>query len=216
MTDTAEIADLVRSENARLVAVLDGLDATGWETPSLCPGWTVRDVVVHLLMAYRLSVPRFLVGMALNRFDFDRFAHRWATRDARTPVQARDDLAATATERFGVPGAPPEAPLSHLVIHTQDVVRPLGVSLAPDPRVAPFVLGQLTGPRFTMTPDEVRAGLTWTATDVDWATGEGPEVRGDLTALITVLGGRPTGLDELSGPGADAARRRLAVSAAAR
>jgi hypothetical protein len=36
------------------------------------------------------------------------------------------DLRATEQQRFAVPGAPAEAPLSHLVIHAQDVYRPLG------------------------------------------------------------------------------------------
>lgn len=30
------------------VALASGLTDDQWTTPSLCPGWTVRDVVVHL------------------------------------------------------------------------------------------------------------------------------------------------------------------------
>ena len=213
MEREAEIAALVAAENERLVALLEGLDDAAWRTPSLCPGWTVRDVVVHLLMAYRLSIPRFLLGMLTTRFDFDRFAHRWAADDTRSPGQALADLASTPSERFNVPGAPPEAPLSHLTIHTQDVVRPLGLALATDPRAAAIVLEQLTGPRFTYLSEATQAGLTWTATDSDWRHGDGPEVRGTGTALVTVLGGRAVALDELEGPGLPELRRRLASRA---
>ena len=209
MERRAEIATLVRSENERLAAVLDGLDDAAWRTPSLCPGWTVRDVVVHLLMPYRLSIPGFLLGMLRHRFDFDRLARHWAVDDTRSPEQARADLRSTADERFNVPGAPPEAPLSHLTIHTQDVVRPLGLTLPTEPRAAEIVLEQLTGPRFTYLSEDTRAGLTWTATDSGWQHGGGPEVRGTGTALLTVLGGRSVALDELDGPGLPELRRRL-------
>ena len=108
-----------------------------------------------------------------------------------------------------MPGAPPEAPLSHLTIHAQDVVRPLGLTHEVDPRAAAIVLEQLTGPRFTYLSEDTRAGLSWTATDGDWRHGEGPEVRGTGTALLTVLGGRTAALDELAGDGVPELRRRL-------
>lgn len=216
MTETVErdeVAALVGTENARLADALAGIDDAAWARPSLCDGWTVRDVVVHLLMAYRLSIPRFLLGMAFTGFDFDRFAHGWAADDTRSPDRALADLRATATERFGVPGAPPQAPVSHLVVHTQDVARPLGLTLDPAPRAAQLTLDQLTGDRFAQLPDEARAGLTWVATDVDWRSGEGPEVRGRAADLVSVLGGRPAALDDLGGPGADEARRRIGPGA---
>ncbi len=54
-------------ERDRLVDVLVDLDEAGWATPSLCLGWTVREVAVHLLMPYEPSVPRFLVAKAVAR-----------------------------------------------------------------------------------------------------------------------------------------------------
>jgi uncharacterized damage-inducible protein DinB len=56
-----EIEARVDVERQRLLAVLEGLDAAAWQAPSLCAGWSVRDLVVHLLMPYELSVPRFLL-----------------------------------------------------------------------------------------------------------------------------------------------------------
>jgi uncharacterized protein (TIGR03083 family) len=34
-------------EQEAFVSLIRGLTAEQWEIPSLCPGWTVRDVVVH-------------------------------------------------------------------------------------------------------------------------------------------------------------------------
>jgi hypothetical protein len=55
------------------------------------------------------------------------------------------------------------------------------------------------------------AGLRLVATDLDWAQGEGREIRGPGGELLLVLTGRRAGLDGLDGPGAAEAERRLRV-----
>jgi uncharacterized protein (TIGR03083 family) len=210
-----DIPALLAIETAALVATLEALgpDEDRWHTPSLCDGWTVRDVVVHLLMPYELSVPRFLVGLLRARFSFDALADRWARTDPRSPVQALAALADTPRRRFAVPGAPPEAPLSHLVIHAQDVVRPLGIALRPGPEAARVVLDQTRSPRFRQAlPAGLPEGVAYRATDADWAFGEGAEVTAPAAALITTFAGRAAALDELGGPGAPLVRAGLAPS----
>jgi uncharacterized protein (TIGR03083 family) len=212
--DRADVALRVDAERDRLLAVLDGLDDAQWATPSLCAGWSVRDLVVHLLMPYELSVPRFLLLMFRARFDFDRLADRWATTDRRPPAEVVAALRATAGRRFNVPGAPVEAPLSHLMIHAEDVYRPLGVPSPADPRNAAIVLGQLTGPggRGNFVPG-LREGLALSATDTDWRSGAGLPVSGPAAALMTTVCGRSAALDELSGDGVAVLRSRLAAAA---
>jgi uncharacterized protein (TIGR03083 family) len=139
----------VRSERDRLLHILDRLDAEQWATPSLCAGWSVRDLVVHLLMPYEVSMPRFLAMMLRARFSFDRAADRWATTDPRSTSEVLSGLRETEHRAFAVPGAPVEAPLSHLVIHAEDVYRPLGVPSPTDPHNARIALEQLTTPRGT-------------------------------------------------------------------
>src|SRR5919206_928997 len=181
MTTTRDDVDLrVRRERDRLLAVLEGLDADQWRTPSLCAGWTVRDLVVHLLMPYELSVPRFLALLVRSGLRFDRAADRWARRDPRSPAQVVAALRDTEHRRFEAgPGAPAEAPLSHLVIHAQDVYRPLGVPSPTDPDDARVVLDELTGPRGRRSlPAGLLDGTSFAATDTDWRLGTGPEVRG--------------------------------------
>lgn len=212
MTDPDDITALVHTENARLVNALEALDDAGWTAPSLCAGWQVRHVVTHLLMPYELSVPRFLVKMAAARFSFDTVADHWATREAstRTRPQTVAALRATAEQRFGVPGSPPEAPLSHLVIHAEDIYRPLGLPHGPSAVAASVVLDQQTGPRFRKSiPAGLLDGLAYRATDTDWSFGTGLTVTGPAAALITTLAGRPAALDELSGDGAAQVRDRL-------
>ena len=62
---------LSRSERAALCN--SALEA-GETAPTLCGGWSVKDLVVHLLMPYELSVPRFLGRLAAAGFRFDTMA----------------------------------------------------------------------------------------------------------------------------------------------
>lgn len=211
MTDLRhDVDERVRTERTRLLSVLEPLDEHGWATPSLCTGWTVRDLVVHLLMPYELSVPRFLLLMLRARFHFDRAADRWATTDARSPAEVLAGLRDTQRRTFSAPGGPVEAPLSHLVIHAQDVYRPLGVPSPTDPESARIVLDQLTSPRARgLVPPSLLEGLTFSATDTDWRHGEGSLVSGPATALLSALAGRSAALADLTGAGVPAVRARL-------
>ena len=205
-----EVQRLVDAERTSLIAVLAGLDEEQWGTPSLCAGWTVRDAVVHVLMPYELSLPRFVGRIAASGFRFDAMADRWARRDTRAPRALLNALETTAAGRFRVPGAPVEAPLSHLVIHLEDILRPLAVTRPPNPRAAEIVLDQMTGPRFAraLSPGLLDR-LSLVASDADWAFGTGTRVDGTASALITTLAGRTAALHELSGPGATLLRSRV-------
>ena len=121
----SDVDELVRAETDQLAEVLDGLSDEQWEAASLCDGWRTRELVAHLLMPYELSVPSFLAKMVAARFSFDTVADRVATRDGRSNQDLVVALRATPDRKFNVPGAPKEAPLSHVVIHSEDVYRPL-------------------------------------------------------------------------------------------
>jgi hypothetical protein len=51
--------------------------------------------------------------------------------------------------------------------------------------------------------------LAFSATDTDWRHGEGPEVSGPATALLTTIAGRTAALPELAGDGVAEMRARL-------
>lgn len=205
-----EIQSLVDVERLQLATVLDQLDETQWESPSLCTGWTVRHVVSHLLMPYELSVPTFLARMVIRRFNFDKVADHWATRDRRTNRELVEALRRTADRKFNVPGAPAEAPLSHLVIHSEDIYRPLDVRRSTTARSVDLTLDQLTSPRArgSLTPG-LLDGVTLIATDTGWRSGGGPHASGTASSLITTIAGRTAAIDDLTGEGAHLLRARL-------
>ncbi|MBX3285468.1 MAG: maleylpyruvate isomerase family mycothiol-dependent enzyme [Actinobacteria bacterium] len=51
-------------QRRRLGHLLDGLDADQWATPSRCEGWTVRDVIAHLVGADRFWAVSARAGLA--------------------------------------------------------------------------------------------------------------------------------------------------------
>jgi len=39
---------VIEDQRLTIADLLEGLTARGWETPSLCAGWRVRDVAAHV------------------------------------------------------------------------------------------------------------------------------------------------------------------------
>ncbi|HEY5882600.1 MAG TPA: maleylpyruvate isomerase family mycothiol-dependent enzyme, partial [Nakamurella sp.] len=66
-----EIWPLIHAERAALADDLTGLDDSGWATPSLCAGFTVREVLAHLTATGSLGAIRWFAGVLRCRFDFD-------------------------------------------------------------------------------------------------------------------------------------------------
>ncbi len=46
--DDLQIWACIDEQRADLADLLDTLSPEQWETPSLCPGWTVRHVAAHI------------------------------------------------------------------------------------------------------------------------------------------------------------------------
>jgi uncharacterized protein (TIGR03083 family) len=93
--------------------------------------------------------------------------------------------------------------LFDVLVHGQDIAIPLGI-----PREMSLDAARAGIERvWTMGwPFGVKRRLKefrYTATDVGWTAGDGPEVRGPVAALLLLLTGRPVALPQLSGPGVE-------------
>jgi uncharacterized protein (TIGR03083 family) len=95
------------------------------------------------------------------------------------------------------------------VVHSEDIRRPLGIRreypLDTVLRAADFYKGSnaIIGAKNRV------AGLTLRATDADWTTGSGPEVRGPAMALVMAMTGRSAALPDLTGDGVGTLRSRM-------
>jgi uncharacterized protein (TIGR03083 family) len=201
----ADVWTLVHAERAALIADLERLDDHRWEVPSLCPGWTVHDVVAHLVDTARTTRLGFLVGMARARFDFDRLNALGVARERRaSPRETLAELRRVASRTSGPP-APLDTRLVEEVVHGEDIRRPLGLTRSyPLDAVVRALRLQARTPASFGGAKELVARVRLTATDADVSIGAGPEVTGSALSLLLAVSGRRVALDDLDGPGVDA------------
>lgn len=206
---------LIADNRRRAADLLAGLGDDGWATPSLCAGWTVREVAAHLVVPFQVSVPRMALDVVLARFSINGAMDRTARRVAEADV---DDLVSALREnadsRFTPPGLGPEGPLADTSIHLRDLARPLGRPDGPPLTTWRVALDFLVSPkaRSAFVPAGRLDGLALRATDQAWSHGEGSkgsEVAGPSEALALAVSGRSVALDDLDGDGVSTLRARL-------
>lgn len=189
--ETMDLQVAVAAELTWLADVLDGLAEGVWDTPSLCAGWRVREVVAHMTMAVRYAPHAFIAELQACKGDFTLLSNRVAARDAALPTTTlvanlRDD----ALHAWIPPGGGLIGALTHAVIHGLDITVPLGVARpAPDETVR-AVLDHLTREgghaNFGFHLDH----LCLQATDMDWTFGSGTLMRGAAADLTLLISGR--------------------------
>jgi uncharacterized protein (TIGR03083 family) len=203
----------IAAERRTLADLTEGLTQEQLATPSLCAGWTVRDVIAHLTLNMTFSRRQSAGALVRSGFRPNRFI-QLLTVDAakRTDAELVSLLRDDADTQWGPPGFGPLAPLTDLLVHGVDLRRPLGIDHDPDPDALrtslDFVVQPKAGLGFTQRRHQ--KGLRHEATDVGWSHGEGPLVRGPARSLLAVLCNRPAPLDDLTGDGVAVLRARLA------
>ena len=202
----------VSSERRRLADTLAGLTDEQWSTGSLCDAWSVRDVVAHLTTTTRTSLPQVLRAAVRARGSFDRMAIDLAARRgaAHTTAELVALLRESAASTRRLPGSAPMDPLADLVVHTQDIARPLDLRHDTPAEVVAACLAHVAPNRFFGGPQRL-AGLRIRSTDSGWSLGEGPEVSGPGIDLLLAMSGRRAGLAALTGPGVPVLAARLAA-----
>ncbi len=204
--------DLIAAERRRLADALDRLGPDDWNAPSLCDGWSVHVVAAHLNVPWSVSMPAILLSVTRSLSldgGFDRVARTVAGR--LDPAACVAGLREHAGSRFTPPGSGPEAPLTDVLVHGGDMLRPLGRSVDAAPEALALSVRWLAGGRAKgFVPRGRVTGLAVEATDVDVGAGDGPAVvRGPALALCGALCGRRSWLDDLSGEGVDVLSSRL-------
>ncbi|MBF6089818.1 maleylpyruvate isomerase family mycothiol-dependent enzyme [Nocardia cyriacigeorgica] len=200
----ADVRAAVAEQRRYLTEVLGGLDEAGWDSPTLCEGWRVREVVAHITMPYRLSLPGFVLGMIKARGDFNRMSDRSARADAAelTSSQLLTCLHDNVNHPWKPPGGGFVGALSHDVIHGLDITVGLGRDdVLPEHRLRPVLE--------SVRPKQVKyfgvdlTGVQLRADDLDWTFGTGTPLTGRAQDLLLVLSGRTLPAGHLHGPAAD-------------
>ena len=191
-----------------------------WRTPSLCAGWTVREVAAHLLEPLETEVGtlKLLVYLVRYRGSLDRMVDDTARKVAARPTdELVTGLRERASTRLRPPVIGPLGPMTDTCIHLRDAARPLGLDVCPPLAswrpALDFLVSKPASKGFI--PRDRLTGLRFIATDQDWRHGDGPEIIGSSEAIAMAVSGRPVALDDLAGPGLDVLRRRTAPSSPA-
>lgn len=199
----------VHAERAALADDLALLTEAQWDAPSLCRGWSVRHVVAHLTAAASHGRAAWLRSVAGARFDFavhnDR---RLAEHLGASPQETLARFRAVVRSTTAPPG-PAAAWLGEVVVHAQDVRRPLGLPSAVPVAASTAVAELFVGRDLTVDGRAAVRGLRVEATDGPFRAGDGTEpVQGPTLALTMAIAGRADFCDDLTGPGVATLRAR--------
>jgi len=202
---------LVHAERAALAADLADLPAGAWETPSLCTGLSVREVLAHLTAGATLSFPRWFAGVLRKRFDFDaQVAMRLREQLGDSPADTLTRFQAAigrSTTPLGRRGSA-EFMLAETVVHAEDIRRPLNLHHTHKDEVLLLVAEFYASTELAVPSKSRIAGLRLAATDTTFTTGTGAAVTGPTIGLIMAMTGRSAYLTELDGDGVEVLRER--------
>ncbi len=195
-----EMWQTIDDERAKTADLLAHLTDVEWTYPSLCEGWTVREVAAHLSLAHRIGVGGALREFVKARGSFNRMVDQTARAEARRPP---GELVAELRGAVGIhrlaPGQSLKNALMDVMVHTQDMAIPLGIERHMPIEAAVVSANDLWRIGFPFHARRRLAGYRLVATDTDWTVGEGTEVTGPIEALLMLLAGRTATIPRLTG-----------------
>ena len=191
----------IHTERATMADTWATLSPEQWATPSWCEGWSVQETAGHVLAAAEQTFPNFYKELISAGFRFNVFTENGAKGLAAIGPSELVRRLQARTSTTNHPPAPVMAMLGEIVVHGQDIRRPLGLEHRP-PEAALVALADGWKKSNLLIGAKRRiAGVRLQATDVEWAHGDGPEVSGPLLSLTLAMTGRKGAHADLSGPG---------------
>ncbi|MEI2827902.1 MAG: maleylpyruvate isomerase family mycothiol-dependent enzyme [Dermatophilaceae bacterium] len=170
------------------------IPAADWGLTSLCPDWTIRDVVAHLRVIAR-DPGRIFTSWVSH---LQRACHGRSCGES--PAQTLENFRAIQHVRRSIPGREVGV-LGEILVHDEDIRRPLGLRRAYPHEALRLVADAFAKSTFPVGGKARVAGLALAATDDDWRHGTGHLVQGPLASLLLAIAGRPAALAELTGDG---------------
>jgi uncharacterized protein (TIGR03083 family) len=205
---TADTWKHIHSERAQMADAWATLSPGQWAAPSWCEGWSVQDTAGHVVAAAEQTPANFYKELASAGFRFNVFTDRGARRlGAAGPDELARRLGAR-TSTTNHPPAPVMAMLGEIVVHGEDIRRPLGLKHQPPEEALVAVADSWKNSNLLIGSKRRITGLRLRATDTEWVHGEGPEVSGPLLSLILAMTGRKDVHPDLAGEGVAELGRR--------
>jgi uncharacterized protein (TIGR03083 family) len=189
--DEENVWRAVDRQRVSVADLLAQLSEDEWRRPSLCTGWTVRDVAGHLAWQQLTSLPALLVDAVRARGNMDRTIHdascRWA---ARPTGQLVDEIRSLVGRRRHPPRLTHLEVLIDILVHGMDIAVPLGRRLEIPADAAASAADRIWYEDRYFGARTRLAGYRLTATDTSWSAGQGSLVEGPIDALLLLMTGR--------------------------
>jgi uncharacterized protein (TIGR03083 family) len=189
--DTDTVWQHIDAERSWLADLLESLPGEAWQQPSLCAGWTVRDVAAHLTFS-QARVRDLLWPAVRAGFRYNALVRDTALRSPMTRAEIVATLRGFVGSRRHVAFITELDPLIDILVHTQDICRPPSIDhpMPPDAAAA-------AADRVLSTPRPLRRwnapqGVRLVATDTEWSYGTGREQAAPTQAHLLTLTGRQT------------------------
>jgi uncharacterized protein (TIGR03083 family) len=191
----------IHSERSDMADTWSTLTDAQWVNASWCEGWTVQDTAGHVLAAAEQTPLNFYKELIGAGFRFNVFTDRAAKRLAAV---GPEDLVARLRDRTTTtnhPPAPVMAMLGEIIVHGEDIRRPLGLKHSSPEGALTAVADSWKNSNLLIGAKRRIAGLRLRSTDNDWSHGDGPEVSGPLISLVLAMSGRKGAHADLNGEG---------------
>jgi uncharacterized protein (TIGR03083 family) len=215
--DRSDAWTAIDDQRRAVVHLLEDLPEEEWGQPSLCDGWTIRQVAAHLALQNITwsSFPRVMRD-AVRHGGMNGAIYAMGCRHGELPVEV---IVGEIRDRIGVWRPLPavtfrETAIDYLV-HGQDIAIPLGRTLAMPRDLTVLAADRVWFASRMFHTRKKLAGYRLVADDAPWAVGAGHEVCGSIGALLLLLTGRPAALAQLSGSGAARLRELMTPAPAA-
>jgi len=189
--DVDEVWHTIEVERAALAALLRRLTPEQWASPSACTGWVVGDVAAHVIAHPQIRW-RELPGAAWRgRGRFNSMTFLDGKRRGEQPRERiLADYERLAGSRRLAPFTTPAEALVDILVHTQDIARPLGIDHPMPPKAAAVAATRTVKYAWVFGTRDLLRTKRLVATDVEWSHGSGPEVRAPIAELLMLTTGR--------------------------
>lgn len=206
-----EIWAAIDRQRMRTADLLEELTDDEWARPSLCVGWTIRDVAAHLTLqqiglgtGLRLAIRHPRAIFDVNRLNRDAARTR-AGMPRQKIIAGIRGMVGSRRHNLGVTSM---ETLIDILVHTQDIAIPLGRTVELERESAAMAAsrvwsfgGRSKARVFDRIPFE---DLEFVATDIEWSVGQGRRIEGPIGSILLVLTGRRAGIAALRGEGVTA------------
>ncbi len=206
----AEFRATIRHEQEALAADLRAIDEEAWATPSLCPGWTVRDVLAHMTALAGMTPLNFFQKLMVSGFNPARLQARDIELERGSSVdETLTRFRSVSASKNRLRAVPEKTALGETVLHSEDIRRPLAIQHGYPLSALVTVADAYKGSNLVAGTKRRIAGLSLRATDIDWSTGSGPVVMGPMLSLLMAMAGRQAAIEDLKGEGVERLRSRV-------